>query len=55
MSEHADIYDNEQTDKAAKLAATVTEFNDKIIDCSNEIDISFSYLKRQAKKSLLQF
>ena len=52
MSEHVDIYDNEQADKAAKLTATATEFNDKIINCSNEIDISFSYLKKQAKKSL---
>jgi hypothetical protein len=46
---HANIYGNEQADKAAKLAAAVTEFNDKIIDCSNEIGISFSYLKSQVK------
>ena len=51
---HVDIYGNEQADKAAKLAAAATEFNDNVIDCSNEIGISFSYLKSQVKKSLLQ-
>ena len=50
---HVNIYGNEQADKAAKLAAIVIEFNDKIIDCSNEIGISFSHLKSQVKKSLL--
>ena len=53
MSDHVDIYDNEQTDKAAKIAAA-TDYNYNIIDCNNEIDISLIYLKRKAKESLLK-
>ena len=54
MPGHVDIYDNKQANKAAKLAAAATEFNNNIVDCSSEIGISFSYLKSQVKRSLLQ-
>ena len=53
MPDHVDIYDNEQTDKAAKIAAAV-DYNYDVIDCSNEIDISLIYLKRKIKESLLK-
>ncbi len=53
MSDHADIYDNEQTDKAAKIAAAA-DYNYDIIDNNNEINISLTYLKRKIKKSLLK-
>ena len=49
---HMNIYGNEQADRAAKLAA---EFNSSnVIDCSNEINISLTYLRKSVKKSLLQ-
>jgi ribonuclease HI len=53
---HVDIYDNEQADKAAKIAAAAvsTGFGDNIIDCSSESSISLTYLKSQVKKSLLK-
>ena len=50
---HVGIYDNEQADKAAKIAAAA-DYNYDVIDCSNEIDISLIYLKRKIKKSLLK-
>ncbi len=53
MSDHVDIYDNEQADKAAKIAAAA-DYNYDVVDCSNEIDISLIYLKRKAKESLLK-
>ena len=53
MPGHASIYGNEQADKAAKIAAAA-ENSDNIIDCSNEIGCSLTYLKRIVKKSLLQ-
>ena len=53
MSDHVDIYDNEQTDKAAKIAAAA-DYNYDVIDCSNEIGISLTYLKRKIKESLLK-
>ena len=48
---HVNIYDNEQADKAAKIAAAA-DYNYDVIDCSNEIGISLTYLKRKVKKSL---
>ena len=48
MSDHVDIYDNEQADKAAKIAAAA-DYNYNVIDCSNEIGISLTYLKRNQK------
>jgi hypothetical protein len=53
---HVGIYGNEQADKAARIAAAanVANFNNNIIDCSNEIDISLTFLKRIVKDSLLQ-
>jgi len=48
VPDHVNIYDNEQTDKAVKIAAAAD------IDCSNEIDISLIYLKRKVKESLLK-
>jgi hypothetical protein len=48
MPGHVDIYDNEQTDKAAKIAV-ITDFNNHIIDCSNEIDIFLTYLKKMSR------
>ena len=53
MSDHVNIYDNEQTDKAAKIAAAA-DYNYNVIDCSNEIGISLIYLKRKVKESLLK-
>ena len=55
MPGHVDIYDNEQADKAAKIiaAANITNFNDNIIDYSDEIGISLTYLKRISKNLLL--
>ena len=56
MSDHVDIYDNEQTDKTAKIAAAAvsTDLSDKIVDCSSELEISLIYLRSQVKKSLLK-
>jgi ribonuclease HI len=51
---HADIYGNEQADKAAKIAAAADFINHNIIDCRNDTDISLTYIKSQIKKSLLQ-
>ena len=53
---HVGIYGNEQADKAAKIAAAadITNFDDNIIDCSGEIGISLTYLRRMSKNSLLQ-
>jgi len=42
---HVGIYDNEQADIAAKIAATADFNNKNIIDCSSKIDISLTYLK----------
>jgi len=53
MPDHVNIYDNEQADKAAKIAAAA-DYNYNVIDCSNEIGISLIYLKRKAKESLLK-
>ena len=47
------IFDNEQADKAAKLTVT-TENDENVINCSSEIDISFNYLKKSIKQSLLK-
>ena len=54
MPGHVGIYDNEQADIAAKIAATADFNNKNIINCSSEIDISLIYLKCQVKKSLLK-
>jgi len=56
VPDHVDIYDNEQADKTAKIAATAvsTDSSDNVIDCSNELDISLIYLRFQVKKSLLK-
>ena len=53
---HVGIYDNEQADKAAKIVATadITNFDNNIIDCSDEIGISLTYLRKMSKNSLLQ-
>src|SRR5215471_6245242 len=51
---HMNIYDNEQTDKAAKIAAAAN-YSSNVIDCSDEIGISLTYLKRKIKTSLIQF
>ena len=53
MSDHVSIYDNEQTDKAAKITAAA-DYNYNVIDCSNEIGISLIYLKKKVKESLLK-
>ena len=53
VSDHVDIYNNEQADKAAKIAAAAN-YNYDVIDCSNEIGISLIYLKRKVKESLLK-
>ena len=50
MPGHVGIYGNEQ---AAKIAAAA-DYNYDVIDCSNEIDISLTYLKRKSKESLLK-
>jgi len=50
---HVGIYDNEQADKAAKIAAAA-DYNYDVIDCNNEIGISLIYLKRKSKESLLK-
>ena len=53
---HVGIYGNEQADKAAKIAAaaSIANFSNNIIDCSNKIGISLTFLRRIAKNSLLQ-
>ena len=53
VPDHVDIYDNEQADKAAKIAVAA-DYNYDVIDCSNEIGISLIYLKRKSKESLLK-
>ena len=56
VPDHVDIYDNEQADKTAKIAAAAvsTDLSDNIVDYSNELDISLIYLRFQVKKSLLK-
>ena len=53
---HMNIYGNEQADRAAKLAAAAefSSSSSNVIDCSNEVNISFTYLRKSVKKSLLQ-
>src|SRR5215471_16420753 len=45
---HMNIYDNEQADKAAKIAAAAN-YSSNVIDCSDEIGISLTYLKRAGR------
>ena len=54
MPGHSDIYGNEQADKAAKIAAAAENKSYNIIDCSSEIGVSLTYLKREVKNSLLK-
>ena len=54
MPGHSDIYGNEQADKAAKIAAAAEDNSYNIIDCSSEIGVSLTYLKREVKNSLLK-
>ena len=49
---HVGVYDNEQADKAAKIAAAAE--NNSAADCGDELDISLTHLKSLVKKSLLQ-
>ena len=53
---HVGIYSNKQADKAAKIAAAadIANLDDNITDCSDEIGISLTYLRRISKNSLLQ-
>ena len=53
MPGHVGIYGNEQANKAAKIGAAA-DYNYNVIDCSNEIGISLTYLKRKSKESLLK-
>jgi len=53
VPDHVNIYGNEQTDKAAKIAAAA-DYNYDVNDCSNEIGIFLTYLKRKTKESLLK-
>ena len=52
MPGHTNIYGNEQADKAAKIAAAAN-YSSNVIDCSNEIGISLTYLRRKIKTSLI--
>src|SRR5215471_20581520 len=53
MPGHMNIYGNEQADKAAKIAAA-SNYSSNVIDCSDKIGISLTYLKRKIKTSLIQ-
>jgi hypothetical protein len=53
MPGHMNIYGNEQADLAAKTAAAADTSDENVIDCSNEIDVSLTFLRKLVKKSLL--
>ena len=48
------IYDNEQANLAAKTAAAADISDENVIDCSNEINVSLTFLRKLVKKSVLQ-
>ena len=56
MPGHVGVYSNKQADIAAKFAATAgsSQYSNYINDCNNETEISLTYLRNIAKKSLLQ-
>jgi hypothetical protein len=53
VPDHMNIYGNEQADLAAKTAAAADISDENVIDCSNEINISLTFLRKLVKKSLL--
>src|SRR4030095_1251827 len=54
MFNHMNIHGNEQADLAAKTAAAADISDENVIDCSNEINVSLTFLRKLVKKSVLQ-
>ena len=55
MPGHIHRYSNEQADEAAKIiaVANIANYDNNIINCSNKIGISLTFLKKKIKEFII--